>query len=106
MKNTIVFLGVVISAVLTWFAYALFASLITDNFLNDCLRDDTVITFLFFTGWILPSLVGYDLYRYLHRHDIRREKRINKEIREIQANTFSPGRRHAHISLLGQAHLN
>ncbi|MEO6851314.1 MAG: hypothetical protein ABI203_02410 [Mucilaginibacter sp.] len=107
MKNSIIFLGVFVSAILTWFAYALLASLITYMPLMDCLTDDTVITFLFATGWILPSLVGFDLYMHFYRHDIKRNKRSEKEICEIKANLFSTGRRRDHGSLLdGRLHLN
>ena len=106
MKNTVIFLGVIISAAITWFGYALFASLITDGSLNKCFTDDTVITFLMATGWILPSLVGLDLYRHLNRHEIRREKRIDREIREIKTNTFRPNRKPNYSSLMAQHHLN
>ena len=88
MRNSLVFLGVLIAGVLTWFGYAFLASLISDNPVSDCLWSNTVITFFFATGWILPLLVGYDLYKYLYRNEIRRERRIEREIREIKTNTF------------------
>jgi hypothetical protein len=95
MRNTLVFLGILIAGVLTWFGYAFLASLISDNPVRDCLWSDTVITFFFATGWILPLLVGFDLYRYLYRNEIRRERRIDREIREIKTNTFEfKGSRH------------
>ena len=106
MKNTIIFLGVIITALLTWFGYALLASVITDTTLNNCLSDGTVIVLFLFTGWIVPALVGYDLYKYIHRHEIRRNKRIDKEIHEIKTNTFGAGKRHAHGNLLSQLNLN
>ena len=106
MKNTIIFLSVVISAIFTWFGYALLASLITYTPLRDCWSDDTVITFLFFSGWILPSLVGFDVYMHLYRHEIRRKKRMDKEVREIETNTFGHGRGRSYVSIQGQLHLN
>lgn len=91
MRNTLVFLGVIIAGVLTWYGYAFIAALMTDSRVDDCLLSNTVITFFFATGWILPSLTGYDLYKYLHRNELRRERRIEKEIKRIQKNTFSFG---------------
>ena len=88
MRNTLVFLGVIIAGVLTWFGYAFVAALIFDDFFRDCLWSNSVLAFFFTTGWILPLLVGYDLYKYLHRNEMRRERNIDREIRQIRRNTF------------------
>jgi hypothetical protein len=106
MKNTFVCLGVLITAILTWLAYALIATLISfDNF-SDCLTDDTVMAFLFCTGWVLPALVGYDLYKYVYRKEIRREKRYDKELRLLRENTFGSDRGRSYISAEGKLHLD
>jgi len=106
MKNTIICLGVFITAILTWLAYALVATIISYDTFSDCLTDDTVMGFLFCTGWILPSLVGYDLYKYTYRKELRRAKRFDRELRLIQSNTFGFAREGSYISAAGKLHLN
>jgi hypothetical protein len=106
MRYTIVFLGVIISGILTWFGYALLASLISDDYFRNCLGSDNVITFFFATGWILPLLVGYDLYRHLYRNELRREKRVSKEISMIKSNTSKSGESYFNSSLRDRMHLN
>jgi len=105
MKNTFIFLSVIISAVLTWFAYAFVAALISENAFNDCLSDNTVITFFFFTGWILPALVGYDQRKLMHRKERIYKQYIKNEVRQIRQNTFGGGSNY-HASYKQVIHLN
>ncbi|HWD89962.1 MAG TPA: hypothetical protein VG367_17665 [Mucilaginibacter sp.] len=105
MRTTIIYLGVILSGILVFCSYAFLASLTWDDYFSNCLTSDTVITFFLATGWIMPALVGYELYRHLYRNEIRHAKRIKAVISSMEENTPEPEK--SYVSVFStQEHLN
>jgi hypothetical protein len=105
MRTTIIYLGVILSGILVFCSYAFLASLVWDDYFSNCLTSDTVITFFLATGWVMPALVGYELYGRLYRNEISQRKRINREISRTEENVLEPEKGYVSV-FSSHEHLN